>query len=138
MFVELGSEVSVDDLLKGMIVLSAMMLRGRRRGLAGSEEAFAERMNKRRASSARTAACSRMLGLAGRGPMTTARDLALIAWHTIQDYPQYYPHYAQPTGPTTASSRTTATACSRSRRYRRAEDRPHGRGRLRPGGVGDS
>jgi len=29
------------------------------------------------------------------GQMTTARDLALVAWHTIQDFPQYYPFYSQ-------------------------------------------
>ncbi len=97
MFVDLNSEVSVDDLLKGMIVLSgndACVVIAE--GLAGTEESFAERMNKK----------ARELGMIGtvfknasgwpvEGQMTTARDLALIAWHTIQDYPQYYPHYAQ-------------------------------------------
>jgi D-alanyl-D-alanine carboxypeptidase (penicillin-binding protein 5/6) len=27
--------------------------------------------------------------------MVTARDLALLAWRTINDFPQYYPYYAQ-------------------------------------------
>src|SRR6266481_4257643 len=48
MFVELGSEISVDELLKGMIVLSgndACVVIAE--GLAGTEEAFTDRMNKR-------------------------------------------------------------------------------------------
>jgi D-alanyl-D-alanine carboxypeptidase (penicillin-binding protein 5/6) len=97
MFVELGSEVSVDDLLKGMIVLSgndACVVVAE--GLAGSEEAFAERMNKRaRELGTNGSVFKNASGWPAEGQMTTARDLALIAWHTIQDYPQYYPHYAQ-------------------------------------------
>jgi len=97
MFVEINSEISVDDLLKGIIVLSgndACVVVAE--GLSGSEEAFADRMNKK----------ARELGMVGsvfknssgwpaEGQMTTARDLALVAWHTIQDFPQYYPFYSQ-------------------------------------------
>jgi D-alanyl-D-alanine carboxypeptidase (penicillin-binding protein 5/6) len=28
------------------------------------------------------------------GQMTTAKDLALLAWHTINDFPKYYPYYS--------------------------------------------
>src|SRR5882672_1354326 len=48
MFVELGSEVSVEDLVKGMIVLSgndACVVIAE--GLSGTEDSFAERMTKR-------------------------------------------------------------------------------------------
>ena len=47
MFVELGSEVAVEDLIKGMIVLSgndACVVVAE--GLAGNEDSFAERMTK--------------------------------------------------------------------------------------------
>jgi len=96
MFVELNSEVSVEDLIKGMIVLSgndACVVIAE--GLAGTEETFAERMNKK----------AKELGMTGTvfknssgwpvdGQMTTSRDLALLAWHTINDFPKLYPYYA--------------------------------------------
>jgi D-alanyl-D-alanine carboxypeptidase (penicillin-binding protein 5/6) len=97
MFVELGSEVSVEDLLKGMIVLSgndACVVIAE--GLAGNEDSFAERMTKK----------GRELGMSGTtfknasgwpadGQWTTARDLAVLAWRTIDDYPQYYHYYSE-------------------------------------------
>jgi len=97
MFVDINSEVSVDELLKGMIVLSgndACVVIAE--GLAGTEESFAERMNKRARELGTTGTVFKnSSGWPVEGQATTARDLALIAWHTIQDYPQYYPHYAQ-------------------------------------------
>src|SRR5258707_7166315 len=97
MFVDLNSEVSVDELLKGMIVLSgndACIVIAE--GLAGTEESFAERMNKKaRELGTNGTVFKNSSGWPVEGQMTTARDLALIAWHTIQDFPQYYPHYAQ-------------------------------------------
>jgi D-alanyl-D-alanine carboxypeptidase (penicillin-binding protein 5/6) len=97
MFVELGSEVTVEDLIKGMIVLSgndACVVIAE--GLAGNEDSFAERMTKR----------GQELGLIGstfknasgwptEGQWTTARDLALLAWRTIEDFPQYYRYYSE-------------------------------------------
>jgi D-alanyl-D-alanine carboxypeptidase (penicillin-binding protein 5/6) len=96
MFVELGSEVAVEDLIKGMIVLSgndACVVVAE--GLAGNEDTFAERMTKK----------GRELGMAGTvfknasgwpvdGQWTTARDLAVLASRTIDDFPQYYPYYS--------------------------------------------
>jgi len=97
MFVELGSEVAVEDLIKGMIVLSgndACVVVAE--GLAGNEDSFAERMTKR----------GRELGMTGtvfknasgwpvEGQWTTARDLAVLAWRTIEDFPKYYHYYAE-------------------------------------------
>ena len=91
-----GSEVTVEDLIKGMIVLSgndACIVVAE--GIAGSEEAFVERMNKK----------AKELGMAGsvfknasgwpaEGQMTTAKDLALLAWHEINDFPKYYHYYS--------------------------------------------
>ncbi len=53
MFLELGSEATVEDLIKGIIILSgndACVVVAE--GLAGFEDAFAERMTKRAARSA--------------------------------------------------------------------------------------
>jgi D-alanyl-D-alanine carboxypeptidase (penicillin-binding protein 5/6) len=97
MFVELGSEVAVEDLIKGMIVLSgndACVVVAE--GLAGNEDSFAERMTKR----------GRELGMTGTvfknasgwpvdGQWTTARDLAVLAWRTIEDFPKYYRYYSE-------------------------------------------
>src|SRR6266567_3690423 len=97
MFVELGSEVAVEDLIKGMIVLSgndACVVVAE--GLAGNEDSFAERMTKK----------GRELGMTGTvfknasgwpvdGQWTTARDLAVVAWRTIEDFPKYYRYYSE-------------------------------------------
>src|SRR5215471_16607320 len=97
MFVELGSEVSVEDLIKGMIVLSGndacVVIAA---GLAGNEDSFAERMT----------AKGRELGMTGtvfknasgwpaEGQWTTARDLAVLAWRTIEDFPKLYRYYSE-------------------------------------------
>jgi serine-type D-Ala-D-Ala carboxypeptidase (penicillin-binding protein 5/6) len=96
MFVDLNSEISIEELIKGMIVLSgndACVVIAE--GIAGTEESFADRMNKK----------AKDLGMVGtvfknasgwpaEGQVTTARDLALLAWHTINDFPKYYPYYS--------------------------------------------
>ncbi|MFM7065506.1 MAG: D-alanyl-D-alanine carboxypeptidase family protein [Gammaproteobacteria bacterium] len=95
-FVEPGMQVSVEDLLKGMIVQSgndaAVALA---EAIAGSEPSFAELMNLH----------SRRLGMAASHWMnatglphpehhTTARDLGLLAAAIIREFPQYYRYYA--------------------------------------------
>ena len=97
MFLERTDQPTVAELIQGVIVVSGNDASvAVAEGMAGSEEAFAERMNKR----------ARELGLTGSvfknssgwpadGQMVTARDLALIALRTVNDYPQYYKYYAQ-------------------------------------------
>ncbi len=96
MFAELNSEVSVEDLIKGMIVLSgndACVVIAE--GLAGTEESFAERMNKKAKELGMTGSVFKNAsGWPADGQMTTARDLALLAWHTINDFPKLYPYYS--------------------------------------------
>lgn len=96
MFVELNSEVSVEDLIKGMIVLSgndACVVMAE--GMAGTEESFAERMNKKAKELGMTGTVFKNAsGWPADGQMTTAHDLALLAWHTINDFPKLYPYYA--------------------------------------------
>jgi D-alanyl-D-alanine carboxypeptidase (penicillin-binding protein 5/6) len=97
MFVPLGGRVKVEDLIRGIVIQSgndACIVVAE--ALAGSEEAFAEQMTKK----------ARELGLtktvfknASGWPhpehLTTARELALIAKHTIEAYPEYYKYYAE-------------------------------------------
>lgn len=97
MFLELGSEVTVEDLIKGIIVLSgndACVVVAE--GLAGTEESFAERMTKRGRELGMTKTVFKnSSGWPAEGQYTTARDLAVLAWRTIDDYPKYYPYYAE-------------------------------------------
>jgi serine-type D-Ala-D-Ala carboxypeptidase (penicillin-binding protein 5/6) len=97
MFVELGSEVSIEDLIKGMIVLSgndACVVVAE--GLSGNEDSFAERMTRRGRELGLTASTFKnSSGWPVEGQWTTARDLAVIAWRTIEDFPQYYRYYAE-------------------------------------------
>ena len=97
MFVELGSEVSVEDLLKGMIVLSgndACVVIAE--GLAGSEDSFSERMTRKGRELGMTSTTFKNAsGWPTDGQWTTARDLAVLAWRTIDDFPQYYHYYSE-------------------------------------------
>lgn len=96
MFLELGSEATVEDLIKGIIILSgndACVVVAE--GLAGSEDAFAERMTKRAREIGMTKSVFKNAsGWPHEGQYTTARDLAVLSWRTIDDYPQYYKYYA--------------------------------------------
>ncbi|MGO9685734.1 MAG: D-alanyl-D-alanine carboxypeptidase family protein [Beijerinckiaceae bacterium] len=97
MFAALGSRIRVEDLIRGLVIVSgndaAIVLA---EGLAGSEGAFATRMTQR----------ARELGLLhstftnswGKGDpeqKVTARDMALLASHVIRTYPDYYRYFAQ-------------------------------------------
>lgn len=97
MFLEIGSEPTVEDLIKGIIILSgndACVVIAE--GLAGTEEAFAERMNKRAKEIGMTKTVFKnSSGWPAEGQYTTARDLAVLGWHTIDDYPKYYKYYAE-------------------------------------------
>lgn len=92
MFVEVNDTIRVEDLLRGLLIQSgndaAIVLA---EGLAGSESAFADRMN----------AMAKTLGMTNSHFVTssgwpdpehysTARDLAILADWMIRDFPQYY------------------------------------------------
>jgi serine-type D-Ala-D-Ala carboxypeptidase (penicillin-binding protein 5/6) len=97
MFVPLGGEVSIDDLLHGMIIDSgndACLVLAQ--GLAGSEAAFVDRMNKKAKEIGLTDShFNNVTGLPDPNHWTTARDLATLAIRTIQDFPQYYKLYSE-------------------------------------------
>lgn len=97
MFVDINTRVRVEDLLRGVIVQSgndACIVLAE--GLAGSEEAFAERMNARAKQMGLTGSTFRnSTGWPEKGHLMTARDLALLAHHTIHEFPEYYPIYAE-------------------------------------------
>jgi len=97
MFIEPRRAVSVDELLRGMIVQS-----GNDASIAlaelvgGTEEAFVARMNTEaaRLGMANTRFAN-VTGLSAPQHYATAADLAKLAAAIIRDYPEYYPLYAQ-------------------------------------------
>ncbi|MCE2510530.1 MAG: D-alanyl-D-alanine carboxypeptidase [Alphaproteobacteria bacterium] len=97
MFVEEGKEVSIEDLLRGIIIQSgndASIVVAE--GLAGSEEAFADEMNEEgRKLGLTNSHFKNATGWPVEGQVVSARDLSAIALRTIQDFPEYYHYYAE-------------------------------------------
>lgn len=97
MFASVNSQVRIEDLIRGLVVVSgndaAIALA---EGLSGSEGAFATTMTKR----------ARELGLKnstftnswGRGDpeqTVTSRDMVILAEHVIRTYPDFYKYFAE-------------------------------------------
>ncbi|UYN97914.1 MAG: D-alanyl-D-alanine carboxypeptidase [Enhydrobacter sp.] len=97
MFLELGSEVTVEELIRGIIVLSgndACVVVAE--GLSGTEENFADLMTRRGRELGMTNSIFRnSSGWPAEGQHTTARDLAVLSWRTIEDFPKLYRYYAE-------------------------------------------
>ena len=97
MFVELGSEISVRDLLKGVIIQSgndACIVLAE--GIAGSETAFADMMTARARELGLTSATFlNATGWPADGHEISAQDLAVLARYTIQNYPEFYNLYSE-------------------------------------------
>jgi serine-type D-Ala-D-Ala carboxypeptidase (penicillin-binding protein 5/6) len=95
-FVQVGTQIPVDILIKGMIVQSgndATVALAER--VAGTEDAFVQVMNEyaRRLGMAHTHFANSD-GLPSAEHYTTARDLALLAHHLIADFPDFYPLFS--------------------------------------------
>jgi len=97
MFVEVGKQVAVEDLLQGMIVQSGNDATvALAEYLAGSEETFAALMNKTAEEMGLTGShFVNSTGLPDANHYMTARDIALVASHLISDHPNYYKYYSQ-------------------------------------------
>jgi serine-type D-Ala-D-Ala carboxypeptidase (penicillin-binding protein 5/6) len=97
MFVPIGGSISIDDLLKGVIIQSgndACVVLAE--GLAGSEEAFVELMNqKAKEIGLKDSHFADVSGLPNPDHWMTARDLATLAIRTIKDFPEYYHYYSE-------------------------------------------
>lgn len=97
MFVEVGSRVSVEDLLRGIIVQSgndACIVVAE--GIAGSEEAFADMMTEvARKIGLEKSVFRNATGWPDEGHVMTARELAILAQRIIADFPEYYHYYAE-------------------------------------------
>lgn len=97
MFLPLNSTARVEDLIRGLVIVSgndaAITLA---EGLAGSEEAFVMRMNKRAAELGLVKSrFGNPWGLAGPDQKVTAREMAKLAGHIIKTYPDYYRYFGE-------------------------------------------
>ena len=92
MFIEVGTRVSVQDLLLGMIVQSGNDASvALAEHIAGSESVFAEMMNLHAAAIGMHSSHFRnATGLPAENHVTTARDLATLAGALIEEFPEYY------------------------------------------------
>lgn len=92
MFAALNSKISVDDLLHGAIIQSgndACIVFAE--AIAGNERAFAEIMTKRaRAIGLTKSTFGNSNGLPDPGNKMTVRELAMLARHIMQTYPEFY------------------------------------------------
>lgn len=98
MFAALKSTIRVEDLLKGVMVLSAndaCIILGE--GLAGSEPQFAERMtNRARDLGLTISTFKNASGLPDPGNRVTMKELVLLSQHLQASYPDQYKIYLQP------------------------------------------
>src|SRR5690606_672490 len=97
MFVPIGGQVTVEDLLRGVIVQSgndACVVLAE--GIAGTEERFAEMMTARARELGMTQSVFRNAsGWPDPEHVMTARELAMLAKLIIERFPQYYHYYSE-------------------------------------------
>ena len=97
MFIPIHSKVSVDDLLHGAIIQSANdACIALAEGISGNESTFAELMTKRARELGLTKSTfGNSTGLPDPRQLMTARELAKLARHLIETYPDYYKYYGE-------------------------------------------
>ncbi len=97
MFIDVGSRVTVQDLLHGAVIASGNdACVALAEGISGTEEAFADEMNRHAKAIGMTDSHFRnSSGWPDPDHWTTAHDLAVLALSTIRNFPEYYPMYAQ-------------------------------------------
>ncbi|MDX1540681.1 MAG: D-alanyl-D-alanine carboxypeptidase family protein [Geminicoccaceae bacterium] len=97
MFVEVGTRVRVEDLIRGIIVQSgndACIVVAE--GLAGSERSFADLMNRRAAElGLENTHLTNASGWPHPDHLMSVRDLATVARILVEEYPDYYGFFAE-------------------------------------------
>jgi D-alanyl-D-alanine carboxypeptidase (penicillin-binding protein 5/6) len=96
MFIEVGTRVSIQDLLLGMIVQSGNDASvALAEHVAGSESVFADMMNQYAGQLGMTSTkFKNATGLPAEDHYSTARDLAILAQRIISEFPEYYKWYS--------------------------------------------
>ena len=99
MFIMINDQVSVEDLLKGIIIASGNdACVALAEGIAGSEENFADMMNEKAGELGMTSTnFTNSSGINDPDNVSTVRDIALMSKHLIENYPIYYELFAEKT-----------------------------------------
>ncbi len=99
MFIMINDQVSVEDLLKGIIIASGNdACVALAEGIAGSEENFAEMMNEKAGEIGMTNTnFTNSSGINDPDNLSTVRDIALMSKYLIANYPVYYELFKEKT-----------------------------------------
>ncbi len=99
MFIMINDQVSVEDLLKGIIIASGNdACVALAEGIAGSEENFADMMNEKAGEIGMTSTnFTNSSGINDPDNTSTVRDIALMSKYLIKNYPVYYELFAEKT-----------------------------------------
>ncbi len=92
MFIMVNDQVSVEDLLKGIIIASGNdACVALAEGIAGSEENFAEMMNEKAAEIGMSYTnFTNSSGINDPDNVSTVRDIAIMSKYLIENFPKYY------------------------------------------------
>lgn len=96
MFIDPKMTPTVNDLLRGMIAVSANDAAvALAEGVSGSVGAFVDAMNRQAtAFGLKNTSFKNVTGVTEAGHRSTARDVAYIAARIVKDFPEYYPYYS--------------------------------------------
>ena len=99
MFIMVNDQVSVENLLKGIIIASGNdACVALAEGIAGSESNFADMMNEKAAEIGMTSTnFTNSSGINDPDNISTVRDIALMSKYLIENYPIYYELFAEKT-----------------------------------------
>ena len=99
MFIMINDQVSVEDLLKGIIIASGNdACVALAEGIAGSEENFADMMNEKAGEIGMTSSnFTNSSGINDPDNVSTVRDIALMSKYLIENYPIFYELFAEKT-----------------------------------------
>ncbi len=99
MFIMINDQVSVEDLLKGIIIASGNdACVALAEGIAGSEENFAEMMNEKAGEIGMTSTnFTNSSGINDPDNVSTVRDIAIMSKYLIENYPVYYELFKEKT-----------------------------------------
>ena len=99
MFIMVGDEVSVENLLKGIIIASGNdACIAVAEGIAGTEENFADMMNEKASEIGMTNTnFANSSGINNPDNYSTVRDIAVMSQYLIKNYPSYYELFKEKT-----------------------------------------
>ena len=97
MFIMIGDEISVENLLRGIIISSGNdACIALAEGIAGSEDEFAILMNEKAAEIGMTNSnFSNSSGINSPDNISTVRDILIMSNYLIKNYPEYYKYFRE-------------------------------------------